>query len=129
MAEAEGKGVSPSLTVDDLAASVEWYTKVLGFTEDERWEHEGRLAGISLAFGDTLWYLTQDDWKLGRDRQKGAGWRLHVEVEGDLDAYAAGIELRGGTLASRPQDQSWGVRDFSVVDPTGFKITFAKELA
>ncbi len=121
--------VSPSLTCNDLAASIAWYTKVLGFAEGERWEHEGVLMGMTVRFGDTDWYLSQDDWKQGRDRKKGEGFRLHVHLDGDLDAMAAGIKSRGGTLAQEPQDQSWGVRDFSVVDPTGFKITFAKELA
>jgi uncharacterized glyoxalase superfamily protein PhnB len=127
MGEFKGGVVSPSLTCDDLAASIDWYTKVLGFEEGERWEHEGVLMGMSLRFGGVDWYLSQDDWKKGRDRQKGVGFRLHVQVEGDLDAMAAGIESRGGKLDAGPQDQSWGVRDFSVTDPTGFKLTFAKE--
>ncbi len=125
--EATATSVSPSLTCDDLAASIGWYTKVLGCTEGERWEHEGKLMGITLHFGALEWYLSQDDWKKGRDRKKGEGMRLYVNVEGDIDALAAGIEARGGKLDSQPKTESWGGRYFTVTDPSGYKITFAAE--
>ena len=33
---------------------------------------------------------------------------------------------RGGMLDQPPTDQPWGMRDFSLTDPDGFKITIAK---
>jgi catechol 2,3-dioxygenase-like lactoylglutathione lyase family enzyme len=129
MNEAKGRGIHPSLTCNDLQASVDFYTKVLGFREGEHWEQDGVLAGVVVHFGEIEWYLNRDDWKRGHDRQKGEGFRLYVDVEGDLDALAAGIKARGGTLTMEPDDRPWGVRDFSLVDPSGFKITFGKDLS
>jgi len=34
---------------------------------------------------------------------------------------------RGGTLDQPPTDQEWGMRDFSLTDPDGFKITIGRE--
>jgi uncharacterized glyoxalase superfamily protein PhnB len=72
--------------------------------------------------------LGQDDWKKGRDRKKGEGFRIYCTTSQDVDALAKGIVARGGTLDQAPRDQEWGMRDFSLSDPDGFKITIAKEL-
>jgi len=74
-----------------------------------------------------LW-LGQDDWKKGRDRVKGQGFRIYCGTAQDIDTLAAGIRARGGTLAEGPKDEPWGGRDFAVVDPDGFKVTFASGL-
>lgn len=119
--------IAPSLTVDDFAASMTWYCDVLGFTVKERWEHEGQLVGAELHAGRTVLYIGQDDWKMGRDRVKGQGFRLYWHTDQDIDRLAADIKARGGTLASEPKDE-WGTRSFSLVDPTGYKITIGSPL-
>lgn len=121
------KMLSPSLTVDDVAESLRWYSEVLGFTVKERWEHEGDLHGAHLVAGSANLMIGQDDWKKGRDRAKGEGLRLFFTTGQDLDELAAGIKERGGTLESEPQEMPWGGRAFSLVDPTGFKITVHSE--
>ncbi len=124
--EAQGlslKSAQASLTVNDLQKSIAWYRDVLGFSEGERWENEGKLAGIELKAGNVSFWLTQDDWKKGRGRVKGEGFRMHWETSQDVDAIAARIKAKGGTLLQEPKDESWGGRHFAVVDPDGFKIT------
>src|SRR6266545_536050 len=86
---------APSLTVNDLEQSIAWYRDVLGL----------------------------DDWKKGRDRVKGEGFRLYCQTAQDADRLAEQIEARGGTLAQEPKDESWGARVFSVEDPDGYKIS------
>jgi uncharacterized glyoxalase superfamily protein PhnB len=118
---------SPSFTVNDLDKSMAWYRDVVGFAIDERWEQEGKLMGVSLTAGKVTFMIGQDDWKKGRDRKKGEGFRLYCSTTQDVDAVARGIVARGGTLDYEPRDQSWGTREFSLTDPDGFKITIAKE--
>jgi uncharacterized glyoxalase superfamily protein PhnB len=100
---------------------------VLGFVEKERWEQDGVLRGIELVAGRVSFWLSQDDWKKGRDRVKGQGFRLYCGTAQDVDALAALIKTRGGRLAEGPKDQPWGGRDFSVVDPDGFALTIASD--
>jgi len=119
--------MSPSLTVDDIEDSLAWYTDVVGFTLKERWEHDGELAGAELIAGTTHLMIGQDDWQKGEDRQKGEGFRLYLVTSQDLDEVAAGIKERGGTLETEPQDMPWGGRAFSLVDPSGYKLTIASE--
>lgn len=113
-------------TVADIERSLAWYRDVLGCFVKERWEHEGRLMGAEMVAGAVTFYLGQDDWKKGRDRIKGQGCRLYCTTGQDLDALAASIKAKGWALEQEPTDQPWGWRDFSVVDPDGFKITIAR---
>jgi lactoylglutathione lyase len=118
---------SPGLTVNDLAKSLAWYRDVLGFVVEERWEHEGKLMGVQLRAGSVTFTIGQDDWKKGRDRKKGQGFRLYCTTTQDVDALAKMIQARGGKLDQEPRDQPWGMRDFALTDPDGFKITIGAD--
>ena len=117
--------VAPSLTVNDLEASLSWYRDTLGFVVKERWEHEGKLAGVEVAAGRVSLYLGQDDWKKGRDRVKGVGARLHCTTGQDVDRLAEAIRAHGGRLLEEPHDEPWGGRAFALADPDGFKLTIS----
>jgi uncharacterized glyoxalase superfamily protein PhnB len=119
--------VSPAFTVNDLQKSLAWYRDVLGFALDERWEQDGKLMGVSLRAGSVTFMIAQDDWKKGRDRRKGEGFRLYCGTTQDVDAMAKRIEARGGKLDHPPTDQPWGTRDFGLTDPDGFKITIGAD--
>ena len=119
--------VSPGFTANDLEKSLAWYRDVVGFVVEERWEKDGKLAGVELRAGDVTFMLGQDDWKKGRDRKKGEGFRLYCTTRQDVDVLAAKIVARGGTLDQEPRDQPWGMRDFALTDPDGFKITIARK--
>jgi uncharacterized glyoxalase superfamily protein PhnB len=114
----------PSFTVNDLQRSVAWYRDVLGLVVDEEWKNDGLVMGVTMKAGTTLFMLGQDDFAKGRDRKKGEGFRIYCSTAQDVDQLAAGIVARGGVLATPPTSQSWGSRDFSVVDPDGFKLSF-----
>src|SRR5215831_20029960 len=130
-AVAEGltmSSASPSLTVNDLDRSLSWYRDVLGFGVEETWKDDGKVVGVSLRAGDVSFMIGQDDWKKGRDRKKGEGFRIFCTTRRNVDDLAKRIKSKGGLLDHEPQDQPWGVRDFSVTDPDGFKITIAQNL-
>lgn len=128
-AAAPVKGVAPNsatigMTVDDVAQSMAFYCDLLGFAVKQRWEREGVLSGGELAAGDISLYIGQDDWKKGRDRVKGEGVRMYWSTNQDIDALAAAIKAKGGTLATEPKEE-WGARSFDIIDPTGYKITIS----
>jgi uncharacterized glyoxalase superfamily protein PhnB len=117
------RSVSPSFTVNDIEKSVAWYRDVMGFVEQKRWEDDGKLLGVEMLAGSVVVMLGQDDWKKGRDRVKGEGFRIYCDTAQDVDRLAARVEASGGRVTQQPTDQPWGMRDFSVEDPDGFKIS------
>ncbi len=117
------RSITAGFTVNDIARSIAWYRDVLGFVVADEWRVQGELRGAEMHAGAVTLYLGQDDWKKGRDRMKGEGVRLYCTTAQDVDAVAARIEAAGGTLSHEPQTQSWGERDFGLVDPDGFRIT------
>ena len=120
--------IVPTLTVDDLQKSITFY-EALGFAIDERWEEKGTLLGVMLRAGRTQIGLNQDDWKKGRDRQKGIGVRLSISTPtpGNVDEIARRARSAGITLKSDPHDTEWKSRAFEVSDPSGFLLTIFSE--
>ena len=53
--------------------------------QQDRWEHEGKLMGVEMRAGGVTFMLGQDDWKKGRDRVKGEGFRLYCQTAQDAD--------------------------------------------
>ena len=116
------KAISPSLTVNDLQKSIRFF-EGLGFAVDEKWEDKGALIGVMLRAGQAEIGLSQDDWKKGRDRQKGVGVRISLSTTQNIDQLAKRVKDAGITLDSEVQDTEWGSRAFEVTEPSGFKLT------
>ena len=124
----QGTGVMPSLTVNDLQKSLDFFG-ALGFEVEDRWEENGVLLGAMLKAGNARLGLSQDDGKKGRDRTKGVGMRIYIEAADDIDQVAARAKAAGVTLQSEPHDTDWGSRAFEVIEPSGFAMTIGSRSA
>ena len=122
----QAKTVSPALTVNNLQQSITFF-EGLGFGVEERWEDKGVLLGVMLRAGEARINLSQDDWKKGRNRQKGEGMRLYVGTKQNIDQLAADARKAGIALDREPHDTEWGSRAFEVTEPSGFRLTIASE--
>ncbi len=120
------RSYAPGLTVSDLERSLDFYTRALGFVPGERFEEGGKLVFVMLKAGSCELGLGQDDWKKGRDRKKGEGFRLWCRTTQDVDALAARARAAGAKITDEPKDSPWG-RAFSLDDPDGFHWTFARQ--
>lgn len=118
--------LNASLTVNDLAKSVAWYTDVVGFTISEKHERDGKLVAVSLMAGDVSIVLGQDDGAKGLNRAKGEGFSLRLVTVQSIDDLAGRIKAAGGTLLSEPADM-YGMRMFRLQDPDGFKLVISSE--
>ena len=123
------KSFTPSITVNDLARSIAFYEGALGFFVGEKWMDGDVLRGVMLKAGASEFALSQDDWKMGRDRKKGQGFRIWCDTSQDIDTLAARVKAAGFALTEEPSDQaSMGIRSFSVDDPDGFHLTISRNL-
>ena|SRR5215211_512695 len=122
----QAKTITPTLTVNDVQQSIKFF-EGLGFAVEDRWEEQGKLLGVMLRAGDTSIGLSQDDWKKGRDREKGIGLRLYINTKDNIDQIASRARAAGVKLDSDPHDTEWKTRAFDVTEPSGFKITVSSE--
>jgi PhnB protein len=122
--------VTPQLTLDHAAEAIDWYKKALGAEEVSRAVGpDGKIMHAELRIGDSPIML--NDAMMGSKGPKALGgspaslW-LYVE---DCDslfnrAVAAGAQISGGGM-HKMQDQFWGDRSGTIVDPYGYQWTIA----
>jgi uncharacterized glyoxalase superfamily protein PhnB len=122
----QAKTLSTSLTVDDVNKSIQFF-EGLGFAISERWEDAGKLTGVMMQAGNAEIGLSQDDWKKGRNRQKGIGISLYLDTDQDIDQLAARAKEHGVKLDADPHDNDWGPRSFEATEPSGFKISIMEQ--
>jgi uncharacterized glyoxalase superfamily protein PhnB len=108
------------LTVEDVDAAVYWY-RDLGFAvELEGLRDEDGLQWVSLVHeGRSVWLLRADmspfDASSGSPRTS-----LYLQVA-DVDALYARLIERGIHVETSPQNQWYGLREFSLRDPDGYR--------
>jgi lactoylglutathione lyase len=106
---------------EDLDATVDFYTIVLGFavTKDERAEPS---AYVSLERGSVRIGAARravPDVRAGRLPPSGAELVLEVDdVDGERDRVVAA----GWPLDEDLRDRPWGLADFRIVDPAGYYL-------
>jgi uncharacterized glyoxalase superfamily protein PhnB len=119
------RSLVPSLTVNDIQRSLQFYTEGLGFAVSEKMEEDGEVQGVMLEAGGASLGLSQDDFAKGRDRIKGVGMRLWLETDQDVGALARQAKAAGITLNDGPGPLPWGPIGFTVTDPDGFRLTIS----
>lgn len=122
--------VTPQLTLDNAVQAIEWYKKALGAEEVSRAVGpDGKIMHAEIRIGDSRIML--NDAMMGGKGPKAIGgspaslW-LYVE---DCDslfnrAVAAGGQIAPGGMGNM-QDQFWGDRSGTIVDPHGYTWTIA----
>ena len=119
--------VTPYLIVDDAAEAIRFYEKALGATEIFRLPMGDRIGHAEIKIGDSIVMLS-DEWpdmgKLGPKARGGATSSMMVYVE-DVDAAYARATAAGATAERPPEDQFWGDRMGSLVDPFGHSWSLA----
>jgi uncharacterized glyoxalase superfamily protein PhnB len=115
-----------SLTANDLAKSLRFYSEGLGFQIVDKFEMNGKVIGAMVAAGDAKLGISQDDFSKGRDRVKGVGMGLFVETTQDLEAIAKRARDTGIAPEAKVAPLPWGPKAVTVTDPDGFKLTIAE---
>jgi PhnB protein len=116
--------VTPSLVVQGAAKALEFYTDVFGATERMRFPAPGgTIAHAEIQIGDSVVMVEDEDPHRGTKAPPASGLAgtpvsqfIYVE---DVDAVVARAVELGATLQRAPEDQFYGDRDGSIVDPFG----------
>ena len=122
--------VTPHLILDDAAATLDWYTRAFGAVDEGRsLGPDGKIVHAQIRIGNSVFYA--NDPMGGGKGPKALGGSpigLWIYTE-DADALykralAAGAQVAPGPMGQM-QDQFWGDRCGTVVDPAGYFWTIA----
>lgn len=104
----------PSLAVTDVRAAVEFYTTRLGFTRGFTSGDPPTMAGVHL--GRVQLFLEQ-----GTPGPEGCAVYFVIGNADELHEFhrASGVEV-----LVPPGDRPYGLRDYTVRDPHGYRLTF-----
>jgi PhnB protein len=112
--------ITPSLVIDGAAAAIDWYAKVLGAKEMSRmlWQG-GKIAHAALLLGDSIVFLA-DPFPGAKDpKALGGSPSSMVVYTEDCDAVFNKAVAEGAKQTMPVEDQFWGDRAGSFVDPFG----------
>ena len=126
--------VAPEFFVRDVDLSIAFYVEQLGFTlVRAEPEGDGRHGFAVLSRGEAEFLFVHESAlgpvnraALPYPRAAGVDIRLMVD---DADAVYASVRERGVSVVLPLKDQPYGLRDFTVADPDGFRIRFAQRIA
>lgn len=122
--------VTPALVVRDAAKALEFYTEVFGATERVRFPGPGgTIAHAEIEIGDSVVMVEDESPEMGTTAPPPGGVpgypsSLFLYVE-DADATVARAVELGATVQRPVQNQFYGDRDGSIVDPFGQVWTVA----
>jgi catechol 2,3-dioxygenase-like lactoylglutathione lyase family enzyme len=107
-----------SLCVADLARAIEFYTARLGFVHAFSWGDPPTMAGVNI--GESQIFL-----EAGTPAPHGCSLYF---VVGDADELYQFHSANGVQILEEPRDRPWELRDYTVRDLDGYRLTFGHRL-
>ena len=121
-------GSAPYFVVSDLAASLDYYCDVLGFTRPQLW---GEPPTFAMPDRDGFIFMLKQVKKSSNiqpNRTRGGYWDAYVWVR-DAEALHAEFAARGAEFAYGLTIQhEYNNKEFAVYDPDGYFIAFGQGL-
>lgn len=121
--------LSLSLTVNDAAEALDFYTKALAAKELFRFPlPDGSVAHAEFMLGNCRLFIScpEDSWQAAANPEDHTASCLFcLESEDPDQAYQRALDA-GCTSVNAPSDQIWGVRTAVVKDPYGYRWNFRK---
>lgn len=105
-----------SLQVRNLSASRTFYTEVLGFTIDQRFN-----TSDFVLFNTNSIPFALSQAKVDLDEAPNLGVTLWIDCD-QVDALYSVLEAKGVTIIKSPYDSPFG-RAFVFADPDGYRLT------
>jgi PhnB protein len=112
--------ITPQLTLDNAAETIDWYKKALGAQEVGRHAGpDGKIMHAEITIGDSR--VMVNDVMMGKGPREfgGSPASLWLYVD-DCDALFNRAVAAGATVQMPMADQFWGDRGGAVADPAGY---------
>src|SRR5215813_3145511 len=118
--------ITPQLTLDNAAQTIDWYKKALNAQELGRSTGpDGKIMHAELKIGDSRFMVNDVMMGKGPKAFGGSPASLWLFVE-NSDAVFNGAVKEGAKIAMPLADQFWGDRAGAVTDPAGYTWWIAR---
>jgi PhnB protein len=118
--------MSAYIVVAGAADAIYFYSKVFGAVERMRLaEPSGRVGHAEVVIGDSVLMIADEYPELGFVGPRALGGSpvsLHLRVD-DVDAVSMAAEQAGATIERAPEEQFYGARSATLIDPFGHRWT------
>ena len=122
--------VTPYLTVDGADAAIKWYGEAFGATEVMRMPMGDKIGHAEILIGDSHLMLS-DEWehvgKLSPRTRGGVSVAFTIYLP-DVDTAFPRAIAAGATELRPVQDQFYGDRSGTLIDPFGHEWTIATHI-
>ncbi len=117
--------LSPLLAVRDMKKTIDFYTKSLGFELKMAFPdaNNPEYADV-IKDGMVLMFVPAKNHGIDTKEKFGTGVYLYLQIDGDIDKYYNELKQKEVKIAVDIKDEPFGVRDFTVEDIDGYKLTF-----
>jgi len=117
------RSAAPVFPVADVNAAVRWYADVLGFEPlHVNADPDGTANYAIVRLGEVQVHLLQNGFE---DEPMRSPAEAMFTMSGDINALEARLKRRGLAFSREIEDQPWGARDFTVLDPDRNSIWIA----
>jgi uncharacterized glyoxalase superfamily protein PhnB len=117
--------ISPTLAVRNMKQTIQFYRDSLGFKMGMAFPDADNPEYADLSKdGMVIMFIPARNVGIGTKEKLGIGVNLYMQINGDIDEYYNELKNKGVKIVVDIKDESYGIRDFTVEDSNGYKLTF-----
>ena len=121
--------IAPVFFVADIHWASSYYRDVLGFAFDRIWGEPPSFCMVRRGGMTIMLKAIPDKQRIRPNGVANEIWDAYLWVE-DADALHAEFKSRGAKIHYKPEDRLYyGNREFAVLDPDGYVVAFAHDIA
>lgn len=103
-------------------AAIRFYGEGLGLPVERAWDRGADQGSIFRAAADGFIEVVSDS--MGLRGPRGIGVAIQTE---DVELWHRRVLASGLAVDREPEDRPWGTREFFLLDPDGYAVTFFQE--
>jgi uncharacterized glyoxalase superfamily protein PhnB len=116
--------ISPTLAVRNMKQAIQFYRDSLGFKTGMVFPDADNPEYVDLSKdGMVIMLIPATNIGIGAKEKLGIGVNLYMQIDGDIDEYCNKLKARGVKIVVDIKDEPFGIRDFTVEDIDGYKLT------
>lgn len=117
--------ISPTLAVRNLKQTIQFYRDSLGFQMGMTFPNADNPEYADLSKdGMVIMLVLAQNVGIAAEARLGTGINLYMQIDGDIDDYYSELKNKGVDIVVDIKDEPFGIRDFTVEDINGYKLTF-----